>query len=364
MRGLFFGRKLFSEISAKTGNLVSISYVYYTMKELLNEMIEAGFIARQKHESAELYIHNYTARAQYSKTWNEATLACRGLILDGEGNVKARPFKKFFNIEEHESLPAEPFEVWEKMDGSLGILYWVEGNPFIATRGSFVSEQARRATEMLHTKYREAIPNLNRDHTYLFEIIYPSNRIVINYGDREELVLLSVNVTETGEEVTPPEIGFPVVKKYDGIKDISELKALEEDNREGFVLRFESGLRVKAKFAEYVRLHRILTQVSSKVIWEILSEGRDLNELLDRVPDEFYSWVKQTVADLQGKYEEIEQLCKSNFVDLGDRKTNALHYQKLPYPSVLFKMLDGGDYSHIIWKSLKPEYAKPFKTEV
>lgn len=37
-------------------------------------------------------MYNYTAKAQYDKLWNEVTLQCRGLILDGDGNVVARPF--------------------------------------------------------------------------------------------------------------------------------------------------------------------------------------------------------------------------------------------------------------------------------
>lgn len=59
-------------------------------------------------------------------------------------NRVARPFPKFFNLDEAiangEQLPAEAFEVTEKLDGSLGILYWLDGEPRLATRGTSMVE--------------------------------------------------------------------------------------------------------------------------------------------------------------------------------------------------------------------------------
>lgn len=55
---------------------------------------------------------------------------------------------------------------------SLGILFNYNNEWIISTRGSFESEQAIHATEILNTKYKDVIPNLNKELTYLFEIIY------------------------------------------------------------------------------------------------------------------------------------------------------------------------------------------------
>ncbi|MEL7147858.1 MAG: T4 RnlA family RNA ligase, partial [Bacteroidota bacterium] len=259
--------------------------------QLLSEMIEGKYVKVQQHPTADLFIYNYTALAQYERAWNECTLQCRGLILDGAGNIVARPFSKFFNLGEYEGqrIPAEPFNVYEKMDGSLGILYWMKDQPMIATRGSFVSDQSVEATRMLQQLYSDAIPLLDRRFTYLFEIIYPENRIVVDYGQCRQLVLLAVVDHETGEEQPLSEIGFPLVKRYDGLRDIHQLKALETANKEGFVICYQSGYRLKVKFDEYQRIHRILTCVSSISIWEYLKEGKPLDEILERVPDEFYA---------------------------------------------------------------------------
>ena len=65
---------------------------------LLKEMLEQGYVVFKKHPEADLFIYNYSAKTQYERIWNEITLACRGLILDAEGNFVARPFAKFFNL--------------------------------------------------------------------------------------------------------------------------------------------------------------------------------------------------------------------------------------------------------------------------
>ncbi len=325
-------------------------------------MMADGFVVRQNHPKADLFIYNYSPKAQYERVWNEVTLNCRGLIMDGAMNVVARPFQKFFNLGEQENqhIPNEPFEVYEKMDGSLGILYWYNNQPHIATRGSFTSDQSVKANAILHEKYSHVLPLLNPAKTYLFEIIYPENRIVVDYGSTEDLVLLSVLDIATGLEDTLPDVGFPIVKRYSGINDINQLQALEENNREGFVIRFASGLRYKVKFKEYIRIHRIITQVSNISIWEYLRAGNTLDELLDRVPDEFYSWVKKTNADLLSAYAEIENTALAEFKDLGDRKETALYFQQCSYPAILFNMLDKRDYSDAIWKMLRPTFSKPF----
>ena len=59
-----------------------------------------------------------------------------------------------------------------------------------AHRSRLTSEQATRATDLYRRKYTEFRPNPGL--TYLFEIIYPGNRIVVDYGATEDLILLAV----------------------------------------------------------------------------------------------------------------------------------------------------------------------------
>lgn len=334
-------------------------------KELLKKMVDEKLVSVRKHPSADLFIYNYSPKVQYDKLWNEITLQTRGLILDADMNIVARPFKKFFNLEElkSEEIPQLPFEVFEKMDGSLGILYWVNDKPFMATRGSFEGVQSIKATTILYQKYENTFNRLDRNSTYLFEIIYPQNRIVIDYGGVEDLFLLARIDNLTGLDLLIYEnTGFKIVKRYDGINDIQQLKKLEEENKEGFVILFKNGLRVKVKFSEYIKLHRIITGVSSIAIWEYLSEGKSFEELLEKVPDEFYNWVKKTQSEIMTEFEKILTESKAVFKEFDTKKETALYFQKQKYPSVLFNMLEGKTPDKIIWKMVRPKYSNPFKS--
>ncbi|NHN24540.1 hypothetical protein FIA58_002525 [Flavobacterium jejuense] len=330
--------------------------------QLLQKMIDEGYIKINKHPEQDLYIYNYTQTAQFDRLWNEVTLACRGIIMDANQNIVARPFPKFFNLGEQEGveIPKTSFEVYDKMDGSLGILYWIENIPYIASRGSFTSDQAIKATAMLHSTYKEVWKHLEASKTYLFEIIYPENRIVLDYGTKEALVLLGVMDTQTGVELPLEDLGFPIVEKYDGINDIETLKSLQNDDKEGFVIKFENGFRLKVKFDEYVRLHRIITQLTSIDIWEHLKEKQPLDAMLEHVPDEFFNWVKNVIKTLNKEFQVIEKQCKIDFKVLENRKETAFYFMNCSYPAVLFLMLDNKCYDHEIWKRIRPTFEKPF----
>lgn len=329
----------------------------------LTGLKDQGYLTFQRHPRMQLWIWNYTPKCQYERYWTPETLMCRGLITDFWGKIRARPLPKFFNLEEHQGpLPAEPFEVYEKLDGSLGILYYDQaGDPCIASRGSFTSEQAERANRILD-RYHGGRPLFRPGRTYLFEILYPENRIVVDYGDWEDLVLLAVIETATGKELPlEHDLGFPVAKRFDGLTDVTALKALAEPNREGFVVKFQSGLRLKVKFEEYIRLHRIVTGLNERAVWEHLSQGGSIDDLLRDVPEEFEAWGKSVAARLQAQYDVVEAQCEADFK--ATRRAIAAYYQTCTNPVVLFKMLDGKPYADLIWKDLKPEAGRTFRTE-
>ncbi|MCT4663865.1 MAG: hypothetical protein N4A45_01370 [Flavobacteriales bacterium] len=326
----------------------------------IREYISKGWITEKKHPIHDIFIYNYSQKTQFEYFWDTTTIQCRGLILNKEGFIHARPFQKFFNLSEHQGeIPNEAFEVFEKMDGSLGILYWLENEPYIATRGSFESCQAKFANQLLRTKYRHIWQNLNPKYTYLFEIIYPENRIVVDYGADEKLVLLAIIDTQTGQDIPLKNIGFPLVKKYSNIKNITGLSKENKKNAEGYVLRFESGLRLKIKFDEYIHLHKIYNNISSLVIWNQM-KNESLNEkFLAEIPDEIYPWIKEIQHKLEKQYSEIENLAKQEYKEYHTRKETAEYFKTCKHPSILFSMLNGKSYSEYIWKLIRPNFEKP-----
>jgi RNA ligase len=350
---------------------------------ILKKYEEDGWIKSQKHSNLPLYIWNYTPKTQYSKYWTEVTLQCRGLVTNSKGDIVARPFKKFFNYEEHkpEEIPNEEYVVYEKMDGSLGILFNYENEWILATRGSFTSTQAIKGKEILD---RHDISAWRKDNTYLFEIIFKENRIVVDYGDEEKLVVLGAFHTESGMEIPDSSLfwtqdsGFEVVTTYKTWgEDWDMLKKEISNSKEGYVIRFKNGFRMKIKGDEYKRLHKILTNFSSKDIWELMKEGKPLDEFLDKVPDEFYKWVKQQVSSFEYAKYRIREHCGKihdyfRYGKYGDvdpeptKKDFALHLERCDvetfYRPILFAMWDGKPYEHIIWRIMKPKFEKPFNS--
>lgn len=336
--------------------------------QAIEALVEERLVSRQKHPTAELFIYNYTDKAAYHRgeedIWTDELQQCRGLILDAAGNVVARPFRKFWNYGERtdpEDFPSGSYTVWQKYDGSLGVLYWLDGEPYIATRGSFDSDQARWANRHLQ-KYRGGA-QLDQSITYLFEIIYPDNRIVVDYEGFEGLVLLGGYVTETGEWIDPdPSVGFPVAQTIGTIDDHPAKLLLQAGpNAEGFVLRWPDDYRLKVKFAEYVRLHRLITGLSLKRLWELLKEEGPaaLDPFRVGVPQAFLTWLTAAEWNYLTEYARIEAKCKSELDEASKtcltRKEYAAVLTKCDYPSVLFQMLDERDYSESIWKLLRPE---------
>jgi RNA ligase len=394
------------------------------MKTILKKYVEDGLIISQRHPVHPLNIYNYSQEVQFEKKWDEITLQCRGLVIDDHDNVVARPFKKFFNWEEvvHGVPPVQwlmKFEVFEKLDGSLGIGFLYKGEFIISTRGSFTSEQAIRASKIVE-KYRLSLINdkdvyeatghrfTGESLTFLFEIIYPENRIVVDYDGQEDLILIGAIHTESGEEVSYESLiriaeilNCPVVKKHDALGDFESIKALNWNNREGVVVRFENGFRMKIKFEDYVALHRILTNCSSYDIWEnLMTFGELPKNLFEKVPDEFYGWVRETRDNIISNYNWIDSSARAEYEILSKKlrdsenfdKDFALRIQDNRMSSLLFtlKKIDRKQgrgkireningvlierdetdeelleklhkvYSLAIWKKVKPDYSKPF----
>ena len=210
--------------------------------------------------------------------------------------------------------------------------------------------------------------------TFLFEILYKKNRIVVDYG-YEGLVLLSVfrkdqELSRKEVEVISKEYGFELVEKFDGIKDFNNIRNLyARDNAEGFVVKFDNGLRVKLKYKEYCRLHKIVTGINSKIIWEMLKENKDFDEILDHVPDEFYDWVNSTKNSIQERYESVIKSAEEKKESIKDltRKEQAeiILRDCRNYSGVVFSLLDNrlDKAKEISWKLSKPENDKPFKEE-
>lgn len=345
----------------------------------LDEGVREGFIRLRHDEDLGLSILNYTDYAQVTpRSWeNPAVRACRGIIFDPETlRVHARPWEKFFNHGQKEAAQIsldESVVVMDKLDGSLGIGYLdCTGQPRISTRGSLSSDQAIHATEWLWMNlHLLGRPERLRTSTPLFEVIYPENRIVCDYGDRDELVLLGAVHVETGIAIDgPTAAGYfgwtgAVVEEmpHDTLREALEAKP--RAGAEGLVVMsmHQPQALVKIKQEDYVALHRIVTWLSERAVWERMMAGEDIETLVDGIPDELHGWVEGVYNGLLAETTRLELHTRDIFLDIVgkcgsvnvSRKEFALlanqHTDIRPW---LFLMLDGKDVETPILKSLKP----------
>ena len=343
--------------------------------DLFTQMVEQRYVKSQKHPHADLRIYNYTQLAQFDRIWNPVTLACRGLIVDSDDYIVARPFAKFFNLADHpgDTLPDSEVHVTEKLDGSLGILYPTSDGYSLATRGSFTSEQAVHATNVWRLRYAHRFAP-HEGWTYLYEIVYPSNRIVVDYSDIDDLFLLGAVETSTGRSVSYEQAiqGWPgPVAQVHFASTLGDALALPvRENSEGLVIHFtDQDLRVKLKHAEYVRLHRIVTGLSDRRIWEALAAGDDLGPWLEAVPDEFFDYVTSTrdrflsehaagLAAIETAYNNLLESLPLDWVRR-DFAAKVAAMTDFPFARGLFSRLDGRDCSDMVWQSLRPAEHRP-----
>ena len=356
-----------------------------------------------------LRILNYTPRATYDRAWNQATLTCRGLIVDEADRVVARPFPKFFGPAEPDAPPVpegRPMVVTGKLDGSLGIAYQhPDGGIRVATRGSLSSDQAVEATNIWHEKY--AGVRFRHGVTPLFEIIYPGNRIVTDYGDMRDLVLLAVIDVYTGADLPLEVINWPGPRapRYDFgsfAELVDHVSSAQESAREGYVVRFDMGsdrphVRLKLKFPAYVVTHRMLTGLTAARVWEIVAVAdaacrgltrrtaatrlrlapEVVDTLFDRGPDvvrsvradlpeEFWPWYDACVAEfhtaadgLIGRYESLVDQARRESTPGDDRgfaeATKRLSSQAGLPSGPMFAIQRGRPEAYTsIWVQLRP----------
>ena len=335
----------------------------------LNKAIEDGWVKVRTNDDNTLSIYNYSESSQYRRHWDDVTLNCRGLILDNDMNIVARSWKKFFNYGQRPLTIStnDPVEVTDKKDGSLGILHRnpVTGSYAIATRGSFGSEQAIHATELWNNKYSHITQPVD-GITFLFEIVFPSNRIVLDYGDMDDLILLGAVNNARGFYYGPSEAAGmlnwtgPVTEVFE-YKTLNECFGVHRQNAEGLVIRAGSEM-VKLKQEDYVALHKLVTGLNERAVWERLKDGETRDSICESIPDEFHGFVDKTADALEKEFDAIYLTAHVNYCNVlnkmkvgHSRKDFALEAIKHPNTSLLFNFLDNKSNRLAVWDMIRPK---------
>jgi RNA ligase len=388
----------------------------------LKMAVEVGDVSAKRHPALPLTILNYTKQCQWRWNWTPTTRMCRGLIVNDDNDIVALSFPKFFSYGDPlapEIAPDDPVTVTDKVDGSLGIVYPTPDGPAVATKSSFFSEQAVHATKMWRERYKDV--NIPAGVTPLVEIVYPNNRIVVDYHGLDDLVLLGGMSIEDGWFVRADRLAAwmswpgPVVETYEFENFAEALAAPPREGKEGFVIQLVDGNRVKLKQDDYLALHRILTQVTARSLWEFLAveecwdharpkEGKTPADYLEaklhldrrrieqchatenwrdaflkNVPAEFETWMNNQIDEMtataRAKFKQVARDYGSAVVTAG------LDFDEVKLPEnrakfvkaakevsvenwrLAMSMLDGHEFMTWSWLQVYPEHEKPFRAE-
>ncbi len=330
------------------------------MNELYNDLIalvEKGSYTKFFYKdfvtpfgtNVRIFTYNY---ASYEDWLKPNALESRGIMfeMDGEEPVRimSRPMQKFFNLNEN------PFTIdldlskilygTTKEDGSLISTYEDNGTLRTKSKSSIFSTQAVESHQVLldynnKELYDRCLELAKDGFTCNFEYVAPNNRIVIEYSQKD-LVLLNVRENNTGEYVSYEELRKdPVLRKYlvgrfvfnsenpeETINDIIATEGIE-----GYVFVMEDDTVFKLKTDWYKSLHAVKDTLNNNEALFMTVVGGASDDLKTMFNDEasitkidafervFFKYLTDSLLELNKFYAEFRGK---------DRKTFAINSQE------------------------------------
>lgn len=271
-------------------------------------------------------IFNYRL-ASYTDFLEDGALECRGIMFDVTDDIRlvSRPMEKFFNLYENPLTMnldlTYTVDVELKADGSLISTYIHNDQLMLKSKGSLESDQAIAAMNFLnlsennHFK-QELFLIASLGNTINMEWCAPDNRIVLPYME-PQLTVLNIRNNNTGRYVDKHHIKQhadpawrEVVARWIDDVDFQQVGAIEFVNSipsmegvEGYIVRLESGQRVKIKTEWYLVQHRAKDSINSprRLFEAVLEEATDdLRSLFHDDP-----LVIQMIEDMELKVDGI-----------------------------------------------------------
>ena len=338
-----------------------------TLQEISALMAEKS-ISVKGAEGTPLLIFKYS---DLGADFTDPVVKCsRGIILDKSRDFEAVcvPFDKFGNYAESyaDDIDWKSARVQEKLDGSLIKLWYYEDKHrwVFSTNGTIFADDAhltenstfgdliRKASN--YSELYNELDILDKDFTYMFELISPENRIVIGYPETK-LVHIGTRNNKTGQEITE-DIGIERPAEYsvhtldDAIKYANEI-CTPDERHEGFVVVDKDYHRIKVKNAFYLQAHYLMGKMNSaENIVKIIDAG-DAGEILSYMPD--MSELKRCLEIFEEFKKDVSDYCrvtKEIFFDNAPypltRELNkgyadvVLRGGQCPFPSIMFKFRD------------------------
>lgn len=315
-----------------------------------------GLLDKREHPELPLKIYTYKHFTQAEHLWNRVTTKARGIVFDRNGRVIIRCVPKFFNDIEIESeiyrQPASKnVRFFEKLDGSLiQVAYDKQYGLVVTSKGSFTSDQVGWAKEILE----ETLPGdkhqyFAEGYSYIFELIHPENSeyLVVDYNDRKGLYLWAVVNNNTGREIDIFSKEYRDESPFDIVNEVDFEDYMKMRNVEG-VVSFDGVNRVKYKTEQFLRNHRLIGNWTDKKIFTELKFGRSVE--FDDLPEEFETWLNQTVKSLKQEYDAVSAAIDNNIrLSEGMSDKELANCQDISHNRITLAARKGRDVERNIW---------------
>lgn len=319
----------------------------------LRELAKRNIEIRQYNDCLAL---SYGPRAKKN---DSLACECRSLLLSPDGlSVFSRSFPRFFNYGE---MPGKfdfsGTQVFEKIDGSLCVLYFHPAREkweFRTRRtafGEYKVDGANVTFGNLAAKAAKTLdfPNLDKNFSYVFELVSPESKIITPYNECALYYLASFDNRDGSEQEYQP--GLEYVSRHlkcralrtFAFQDIGQIIEMAKNLpavEEGYVIRNCRGERIKIKNPAYVALALLNSKGSftGKRILELIESGDD-SEVLAYFPEQRkkFESVARARTDFIAETENIYQKIK----DIEGQKEFAIAALKFPQAPLLFQMRKG-----------------------
>lgn len=290
----------------------------------------------------------------------------RGIILDTQKlEVVCWPFRKFGN---HNESYADPIDwasarVLEKVDGSIIKLWYDSRKPgWQFSTNATVRAESASVESFSELSFHDLICRaenygdipfdvLDRDMTYIFELVSPSTQVVVPY-DRTMLYHLGTRSNLTGREldvnigICKPKM-YPIHSLAECVETAVRLNQAggEEIRAEGFVVVDGNWNRVKVKSPDYIAKHRLVQMKSipkRECVQMLLSGSAQTDAIMQANPElipliKFYDY---HLARLKHLADRLGFLAKQLYEEYShDRSAVAKVVQKHPLSWIAFQCM-------------------------
>ena len=298
---------------------------------------------------------------------NPIVRECRGSIFrqeNGKWICVCRAFDKFGNYGEGyvPTIEWESARVMEKIDGSLMKLWFDKGmwrlstnetiDAFAAPLGGFDITFGDYFVECLAISFEEFVSMLDQDYCYMFEMVGPKNRVLIDYNKPMLFALGQRNMKTFNETIYsgPADewVNIYLPKRYhlNCLDEVINAAKMMSKDEEGFVVCDSHFNRVKVKSPEYL----VAAHLNNN---GVITRKRMMKIFLEDKQDDFLAYCPQYREEFEKLTSKFNSLWREMCSELHDFIEHDWRYKAMPrkdfaeialknkYKDYLFKWYDG-----------------------